>query len=346
METPVTNSVVGRPLLDLAAMDSRQLRALTTRIGDTPLVPFELRLGLPHRLHLKLEGHNPGGSSKDRAALRIIDEYERAGRIRPGSVIVDSTSGNFGASMAWICRARGYRFHAVTDPHATQENLARMRSLGATVEIVDTRDESGGYLLTRLRRVDELVRTGQADVCSDQYTNPANPDSHRLTTGPELSNQLAEPAAVFICASTGGTLAGISRHVRGHWPTSRVVAVDGEGSCLFGGTPGPRRINGLGSSRPSRFLSPDLYDEVVRVSAAQATGYCWEMLERHGLALGGSSGAVLAAAVCWLASAREPLSVVCVCPDHGDLYRTSIFRTRPPAGGQPLMPTELLMYQP
>ncbi len=320
------NSAIPTPL-DLATMSRSRLRQLCTRVGGTPLVPLELRLPGGHRLFLKLEGENPGGSSKDRPALRIIEDLEATGQLSAGCVIADSTSGNFGVSMAWICRARGYQFHAVSDPNATVENVQRMRALGAVVEIVDQRDEVGGYLLTRLRRVDELVRIGVADLSSNQYENPANPASHHATTGPELVRQLDQPPdAVFICASTGGTLGGISRYLRQSWPSTMIIAVDGEGSSLFGGTPGPRLINGLGSSRPSPFVSQTDYDEVIRVDASVAISYCRELAHRHGFWVGGSSGAVIAAAVSRLRSAGRPQSVVCLCPDHGGLYLNSIFR--------------------
>jgi N-(2-amino-2-carboxyethyl)-L-glutamate synthase len=312
--------------LDLGSLSVSQLVRLCAQIGNTPVVTLDVRLNLTHKLSLKLESENPGGSSKDRPALFIVEKLEHRGELVPGDTIVDSTSGNFGVAMAWICRAKGYRYHAVTDPHVTNNNLALMRSLGAHVEIVETRDESGGYFFTRYHRGQEILAAGQAKAWSDQYTNPSNLISHYRTTGPEITAAFPDPPdAVVIPASTGGTLAGVARHLREHAPRCRVVAVDGAGSVVFGGCIGPRVINGLGGSRQSPFITPADYDEVITVSNATAFGCC-RSLRRLAIAdVGGSSGAVVAAAIRLLARARVPMHIVGICPDHGSSYRSSIY---------------------
>jgi 2,3-diaminopropionate biosynthesis protein SbnA len=315
-----------RELRDLSACSPGELRALADAIGETPLVPVCLLAPGPRRAHLKLEGANPGGSMKDRVALHMIRKMEREGRLRPGAALVDSTSGNFGISLAWLARAYGYRFLAVSDPNLTPENAARMRALGAELEIVEQRDETGGFLLTRIRRARALAESTPGAVWANQYSNPENPSAHEATTGPELLRQMeGRLDAVFIPASTGGTLAGVGAYLASASPRTRVVAVDGEGSSLFGGPAGPRLVNGLGSSRASDFLRSRPYHEVAMVSAAEAFTCCVQLRDATGIEVGGSSGAAIAACARFLAENAGAERVACICPDHGANYRSTVF---------------------
>lgn len=308
---------------DLARLGPDELRRTLDRVGETPLLSVTL-LGMP--LLLKLEGCNPGGSIKDRTALFMIRELERRGMLRAGHRLVDSTSGNFGVAMAWISRALGYRFTAITDPRVTEPNLRRMGELGATVEIMHEKDETGGYLLSRIRRAQAIAEGSAATVWVNQYSNPDNARSHELGIAPELVRQLrGDIGTIFVSASTGGTLAGVGRHLRQHVPAATVVAVDGEGSLLFGGAAGPRLVNGLGSSRPSDFLHRHLFDAVETVSAGEAFRCCRLLADMHGVRVGGSSGAAIAAALAWTQRRGPAAPVVCICPDHGSHYEDTLF---------------------
>lgn len=300
---------------------------LLARIGGTPMRPLSLLVaGRPRIAHLKLEGENPCGSIKDRTALALVTDLERRGRLRPDSVLIESTSGNLGVALAFVGLARGYPFVAVVDPKTTAENLARMRALGATIEMVDAPDHAGGYLENRLRRLADLCASSPRYVWTDQYSNPANPLAHYEGTGPEISRRMpAGVEAVFLPVSTGGTLAGVGRHLREASPATRVIAVDARGSAIFGGPPGPRRLTGIGSSRRSRFVSHSLYDEHILVGDEAAFAACRALARATGILVGGSSGAVLAACACYLHDHPEAREVVCVCPDHGHNYATSIY---------------------
>lgn len=315
-----------REPVDLSQLSVPELGDLIGLIGGTPLVPVELP-DLPGRnLWLKLEGANPGASMKDRPALLMIRSLERSGALAPGGRLIDSTSGNFGVSMAWISRALGYRFTAVVDPMLTEENHLRLLALGADVIRVDERDELGSYVLTRIRRAQAVaVQTGACWL--NQYASGMNPDAHAGSTGPELLRQAGGSlASVFIAASTGGTLAGVGRYLRSASPRTAVVAVDGEGSSLFGGIPGPRPINGLGSSHPSAFLTPDLYDGVSRIEATAAVARCRQVRDLFGIEVGGSAGASIEAAARWLRLNLDARGLaVAICPDHGANYRSTIF---------------------
>jgi cysteine synthase len=200
------------------------------------------------------------------------------GRCRPGwpdPVIVESTSGNMGVALAMLARERGYRFVAVVHPRVTDENLARLSRLVASIEMVDEPDETGGFLLARLGRVARLRAELPCVYWPDQYANTANPRAHQRWTGPEIWRQMdCRVGAIFVAVSTGGTLAGISRYVRTRDPQTIMAAVDVCGSVALGGTPGPRKLTGIGSSIRSTFLTSDLYDESLQVTHEQAIAFC------------------------------------------------------------------------
>jgi 2,3-diaminopropionate biosynthesis protein SbnA len=285
--------------------------------------------GSEHAVHLKLEGVNPCGSLKYRTALSLVDDLEQRGALGRGSILIESTSGNLGVALASIARRRDYRFVAVVDPKTTPENLTRLRCLGARVELVDTPDEAGGYLLSRLQRVHELCSRSEAFVWPDQYSNPANPRAHEHGTAPELLEQLhGELDAIFVPVSTGGTLAGIGRFLRRESPATRIVAVDALGSVALGGRPGPRLLTGIGAGRLSSFASTDLYDERLFVGDLDAFASCRALVAGTGIRVGGSSGATLAACVRVLAAEPYLEHVVCLCADRGENYLSTIYDDR------------------
>jgi 2,3-diaminopropionate biosynthesis protein SbnA len=255
-----------------------------------------------------------------------MKDLEGSARLNKNSIVVESTSGNLGASLAMICRARGYRFLAIADPNATAENISRIQALDGEVEIVEEPDAHGGYLSARLARVRELCASSPRYVWTNQYGNWANPEAHYRTTGPEIYRQLNRKVeAVFVAASTGGTLAGIARFLREVSPETTIVAVDAAGSALFGQPRGPRKLTGIGSAMPSVFVSPDSYDHVSIVDDETAFLFCWKLFRSTGYLLGGSSGAVLAACADYLRSNPEIQTAACVCPDRGENYASTIY---------------------
>lgn len=293
----------------------------------TPLVSIRVTIaGAPRRVRLKLEGCNPAGSAKYRTARALVADLDRRGLLRPDSVVLESTSGNLGVALAQICRARGVGFLAIVDPKATQENLEKMKELGAEIETVREPDEVGGFLMSRLTRVQELRRLSPRYVWTNQYSNWANPAVHYVETGAEILEQCgAPPDAVFVPVSTGGTLAGIGRCFRENSRSTLVVGVDAVGSVIFGGPPGVRKLTGIGASRRSDFLSPNHYDAHVLVSDAEAFLFCRELWARTGHKLGGSSGAAVAACVRFLRERPRLRDAVCVCPDGGENYESTIY---------------------
>ena len=311
----------------LAEVTSVQLQRLVERIGNTPTEPIYLVIdGRVRKVYLKLEGANPAGSVKDRTGYALLRDLEKRGILRAGSIVVESTSGNLGVALAFICRAKGYPFLAIVDPKTTQENLVKMRALGAMIELVETPDVNGGYLLSRLARIQELRQLSDSYAWTDQYANAANPYIHYSTTGPEIYRQLnGQVDAVFAAVSTGGTLAGIGRYFREASPRTRIIGVDARGSVVFGAPPGPRKLTGIGSSRRSSFISAEMYDTHMLIGDEEAFAFCRALDSATGIKVGGSSGAVLAACARYLQTHQALEHVVCVCADGGENYASSIF---------------------
>jgi 2,3-diaminopropionate biosynthesis protein SbnA len=296
------------------------------RVGNTPIQPARLVIdGVARTVYLKLEGRNPSHSSKDRTALAVVEALERRGALTPETVLIESTSGNMGVSLAFVCRAKGYRYEAVVDPKTPVESVEKMRALGAAVRVVDRPDGYGNHLAARLETIRALCAADPRYLWADQYTSPANPYAHYAGTAPEIFRQMdGRTDAVFVAVGTGGTLAGVGRYFREASPATRIVAVDAHGSAAFGGPPGPRRLTGIGSARPSSFVTRELYDTCVYVRDVDAFACC-RQLDAQGVRLGGSSGAVVLACARYLREHPGLTRAVCICPDEGDKYLDTIF---------------------
>ena len=273
-----------------------------------------------------MEVFNPAGSSKDRTARSLIEDAEAKGQISASTIILESTSGNLGIALSRVCKERGYPFVAVIDPNTTPESIGMMREMGAQIEMVNERSNSGGYLIGRLERVQQLCETSSRYLWLNQYANPANPYIHYATTAPEIYSQMnREVDAIFVAVSTGGTLAGIAKYFREVSPATKIVAVDAVGSVIFGGPPGPRRLTGIGSARSSDFLQKSHYDFVYSVTDEDAFMFCRTLFDRTRIKIGGSSGAVLIACTDFIFSRSEIENVVCLCADGGQNYDSTIF---------------------
>jgi cysteine synthase A len=285
----------------------------------------DLRSTLGRALYLKCEGFNFAGSVKLKAASSMVEAAERDGLLRPGSVLVESSSGNLGVALAMIAASRSLRFVCVTDPKCTPHDIALMRATGARVEVVDTPDGSGGYLAARKRRVRELAaRPGY--VWLNQYENPANVRAHYETTARSIDREFPQLDVLFVGAGTGGTLMGCATYLRDHGRSTTVVAVDSVGSVNFNGSPSPRHIAGLGSSQPMRLIDESCVDDVEWVEEPDSIAMC-RRLARGGLVLGGSSGTVVHGAAAWLErhDPRGRLTAVAIAPDFGGSYLDTVY---------------------
>jgi len=293
----------------------------------TPLQAVDITIyGKRQRVYLKLEGANPTGSVKYRTAMGLLQSLAEESKLTTDSVIIESTSGNLGVALAYLCQQQGYPFIAVIDPKTTEENIAKMLRFGAQLELVEEPDESGGYLLSRLERVRKLCDMHPQYVWTNQYMNPANPRIHAITTAPEIYQQMDRQVdALFVAVSTGGTLAGIGDYFAAVSPETRIIAVDAYGSVIFDTVSAPRKLTGIGASRRSYFIQSHHYSQYRLVSDEEAFATCRLFAREADIFLGGSSGAVLFACASYLAAAAELEHVVCLCPDGGENYLNTIY---------------------
>lgn len=291
-------------------------------IGHTPLVRLlrtEKALGLRARLLVKLESFNPGGSVKDRVALSMLDAAEAEGRLAPGAVIIEPTSGNTGIGLALVAAARGYRVMLVMPETMSAERRQLMQAYGA--ELVLTPGEKG--MAGAIERAEALLRELPGSILAGQFDNPANPEAHRRSTGPEIWEDTDGEVDVFVAGvGTGGTITGTGEYLREKKPGVRIVAVEPQGSpVLSGGKPGTHRLQGIGAGFVPAVLNREIYDEVFPVADGDAIVAARALARREGLLAGISSGAALHAAI---SLARRPenagKTIVALLPDTGTRY--------------------------
>ena len=277
------------------------------------------------RLFAKLEAFNPGGSVKDRIGVAMIEAAEREGRIEPGrTTIVEATSGNTGIALAFVCAAKGYELVLTLPQGMSKERESLLRLYGARVEIT----ESLGGMNEAVAAAQEMARRDDVFL-PDQFSNPANPEAHRRTTGPEIESGLDGEVDVLVAGvGTGGTITGVGEYLRERCnPKLKIVAVEPAGSAvLSGGRLGPHRIQGIGAGFVPPVLNRELIDEVIPVSDDDAIHTAWRCAKSAGLLAGISCGAAMHAA---LQVAGRPESkgqrIVVVMPDSGERYVSQSF---------------------
>ncbi|HEX3518654.1 MAG TPA: cysteine synthase A [Solirubrobacteraceae bacterium] len=277
------------------------------------------------QLFAKLEAFNPGGSVKDRIGVAMIEAAEAEGRIEPGrTTIVEATSGNTGIALAFVCAAKGYDLVLTLPQGMSRERESLLRLYGARVDITESMGGMG-EAVAAARAMAE-----RSDVfLPDQFSNPANPEAHRRTTGPEIASALEQDVDVLVAGvGTGGTITGVGEYLREHVNSQlQVVAVEPLGSSvLSGGRPGPHRIQGIGAGFVPPVLNRELIDEVIPVSDDDAIHTAWRCAKHAGLLAGISCGAAMWAA---LQVAERPESkgkrIVVIMPDSGERYVSQAF---------------------
>jgi cysteine synthase A len=291
---------------------------ISALIGSTPLVQLT-RLAPEANLFAKLESQNPGGSVKDRIGLAMIEAAERAGQIVPGqTTIVEATSGNTGIALAFVCAAKGYDL-VLTLPQGMSRERERLLALyGARFEITES--------LGGMNEAVEAARrfaTNDDVFLPDQFSNPANPDAHRRSTGPELWTALDGKVDVLVAGvGTGGTITGTGEYLKERNPDLYVVAVEPQSSpVLSGGLAGPHRIQGIGAGFVPRVLNREIIDEVIPVADDDAVSTAQALAAREGVLAGISAGAAVHAALG--IAAREQFAnarIAVILPDSGERY--------------------------
>jgi S-sulfo-L-cysteine synthase (3-phospho-L-serine-dependent) len=303
----------------------KRYESLLELMTDSHLVAIEPRGGARRaRLWAQLELALPGGM-KDRPALEIVERAEAAGHLRPGGVIIESSSGTMAEGLARVGALKGYRVIIVTDPRIDELTAAKLRALGAELDVVDCYDPAGGWQSSRLRRLKQVLDATPGAFWSCQYDNPGNAGAYERVGG-ELAEALGLGIAALIASvGSGGSLCGLGRSLKRRIPGVRVVAVDAVGSVLFHQPDRKRLQSGHGNSIVPGNLDYSAIDEVHWIADAEAFNACRELARRTGIFAGGSSGAVYVVAS-WLA-AQLPADrhVVAVLPDRGDRYFRSIY---------------------
>jgi cysteine synthase A len=272
----------------------------------------------------KLECRNPGGSIKDRIARAMIEAAEQSGELRPGGTIVEPTTGNTGIGLALVAALKGYKLVLTMPDTMSEERRALLVGYGAKLEL--TPDSKGMH--AAVARAEALAAEHPDWYMPQQFRNPANPEVHRRTTGPELLGQLPDVDAFVAGVGTGGTITGVGQVLRAHRPGVRIVAVEPAASpVLAGGEPGHHHIEGIGAGFVPGNLDRDLIDEIVAVRDDEAAEYTRALAQYEGLLLGISSGANCAAAVAVARRLGRNATVATVFCDLGERYlRTGVFR--------------------
>jgi cysteine synthase A len=275
----------------------------------------------------KLEALNPGGSIKDRPALAILEDAMRSGKVGPGTLVIESSSGNMGVGLAQACRYHGLRFLCVVDPKTVPANLRMLRAYGAEIDLVAEPDpETGEFLQARLNRVRELLGQVKNGFWPDQYVNRKNPDSHYLTTMREVATALGNRLDfLFVATSTCGTVRGCGEYVRDYGLGTRVIAVDAVGSLIFSDVRAKRLVPGLGAGIRPPLCDLSVIAECVHVDDLDCIAGCRRLVTREAILAGGSSGGVLSAVE--RIKDRIPDGAVCVAilPDRGERYLETLF---------------------
>ena len=291
-------------------------------IGHTPLLELtrlEKAEGLKAKILAKLEYFNPAGSAKDRVAKAMIDDAEAKGLLKEGSVIIEPTSGNTGIGLAAVAAARGYRTIIVMPETMSVERRQLMKAYGA--ELVLTEGAKG--MSGAIAKAEQLAKEIPGGFVAGQFVNPANPEAHRQTTGPEIWEDTDGKVDIFVAGvGTGGTLTGVGEYLKSKNPNVKVVAVEPAGSpVLSGGKPGPHKLQGIGAGFVPQVLNTSVYDEIIPVENEDAFQTSRRIGSTEGVLVGISSGAAAWAA---LQLAKRPenegKTIVALLPDTGDRY--------------------------
>ncbi len=294
-------------------------KEITELIGNTPLVRLN-RLSKPGSadIYAKIESFNPGGSVKDRICLNMINEAERQGKLKPGGTLVEPTSGNTGIGLALVAAVRGYKLILVMPESMSMERASLLSSYGAQLVLTAAWEGMKGSI----KEAESIVAQNPSYFMPDQFSNPANPAMHRMTTGPEILEALNGKVDAFVAAvGTGGTITGCGEVIKERNPQAKVIAVEPAGSpVLSGGEPGPHKIQGIGAGFVPKVLNRKILEGVITVTDDEAYQTTKLLAKKEGLLVGISSGANVFAAQKVAEELGSGKNVVTILCDTGERY--------------------------
>ena len=297
---------------------------ITDSIGNTPLIEILKQKYAGTHLYIKLESFNPGGSIKDRVALRMINQCELYNKIKPGMELVEATSGNTGVGVAWIGKHKGYKVTIVTHDKISKEKLALLKHLDANVIITTSSAPAGSS--THYIEMAKVYAAAQGRYYLNQFSSPYNSEAHYFSTAPEIYQQMQGNLDAIICGiGSGGTAMGLARYFREHAPGVKIIAIDPAGSIYhphkYSETHqrAPWRIEGVGSDFIPDIYNKDYIDEIYQVTDGEAIEACHQLYVSDGVDIGLSSGAIMAAAE-KVARMGYYKNIVCISPDSGERY--------------------------
>ena len=280
--------------------------------------------GVP--FYLKLEHMNIAGSIKLKTAIYLMKSLEDQSLLIHGkSKIIESSSGNLGVALSLVCKIKEYQFTCVIDPNTNPHNTTLMQLYGANVICVNERDKNGGFLGTRLKLIDSMLKQDHTLLWTNQYANNYNIKAHYETTAQEIYNELDHIDFLFVGAGTTGTLMGCASFIRQYKPRTKLIAVDIEGSMTFKNSAKKRSIPGLGTSKRPSIVDESLIDDIVIVSEQETVRTCNELLDKTGLLLGGSTGSVIAGIKQYRSKILAEQVVVAISPDAGERYIDTVY---------------------
>ncbi|MDT3497911.1 cysteine synthase family protein [Bacillus toyonensis] len=303
------------------------VRSVFDLCGDTPIVQLN-RMAKYQNVFLKLESFNPGKSVKDRPVIEMLKDAEKSGRLRTGMTIVESTSGNTGIALALYGKKKGYRVICVADENIPREKLNLLKAYGAEVEMVEGTINLKNADLTeyRIKYIRNLIADNKDYINLSQYDNVMNPHAHEMHTAKEILTQINQDIkAIVISVGTGGTITGVSKGIKDKRPDLLIYGVEPVGSTLFGGEKGPYLQQGPGNYFKPKIFNTVHVDNHEKVNDYNAFKTARDLATKEGLLLGGSSGAVVYAAIKIANQLKESGGVLAVCPDNGTKYLDTIF---------------------
>lgn len=305
-------------------------KGITDCIGQTPVVRLELPAYSDFNVYAKLEGYNPTGSVKDRAADYVLSTLLSKKLVNSKTKIIESSSGNFAISLAVFCKKYGLDFTCVIDPNISSENERILENLDVNIVKVEERDKNGGYLLSRIEYVKSFLNNIHNSYWVNQYANPLIVDAYCNTLGNEIRNDFNSIDYIFAGVSSGGTIAGVSRSIKKYMPNVKVIAVDVEGSVVFGGSARKRLIPGIGSSMKPDNLKYAQIDDVITITEIDTVRECHELLKQSSLLVGGSSGSVISGIKKYIdcRNVERQSNILAIFPDRGDRYCSTIYNEK------------------